>query len=146
MNWIFFIILLFSMIYIFMYIKKLEKLVISQTGLPLLTKVQKLQSYCVNQNNFFICLSIHCSICEKIIREYNKTSNLRNNVFIIFTEDKAEIQKYLKSIDFRHSENRIIYELTDEDLLLEVTPFLYELNTKGEVINKAMINSYKEIA
>ena len=79
-----------------MYIKKLEKLVISQTGLPLLTKVQKLQSYCVNQNNFFICLSIHCSICEKIIREYNKTSNLRNNVFIIFTEDKAEIQKYLK--------------------------------------------------
>lgn len=101
MNWIIFIILLFFIIYLFIHIKKIEKLVISQTGLPLLTKVQKLQSYCTNQNNLFICLSIHCGMCEKIIRECNNTDFLNDNVFFIFTEDKNEIQKYLKSINFK---------------------------------------------
>lgn len=125
--------------------RKQQKDILSLSGLPLSLPLLGSEINFIHEKNYIICVSIHCIQCKKIINEL-LTSNLkRDDIYLVFTNNKEDVEEYLdRHVEINKSIN-CLSGYTNEDLFLAITPFAYLIDNNGRVINKKSLKSLKEI-
>ncbi|MDG4942828.1 hypothetical protein OSX66_02880 [Staphylococcus agnetis] len=120
-----------------------KKMILEQTGLPISSHIIIDEKHRKYNENIYICLSTQCSICKKILFDFQKES--KKNTFLVFTENKNVVNELITEMNIKINSNKIIYEVPEENLFLFVTPFVYITNKEGIIIKKKVINNIREL-
>lgn len=120
-----------------------KKMILSQTGLPISAQLDIKKEFLAFEENYFICLSTECSICQKMIIDFCKKE--KASAYLLFFENRETVINLINELNVNIDEDKIIYDYVEEKLYLSVTPFVYITNENGVIIEKKVINKIEEI-